>query len=134
MKTNLSSQKPFVRVSGLASEFGPPTHMERPHSHDDIELNFLEEGSVTYLFGEKTVNVEAGQLTLFWATMPHQLVKSQEITKMYWLHLPLASYLQWQLPNPLNELILNGKLLVDAQSEYSNHDQFLFKQWYTDLK
>lgn len=108
--------------------------MRYPHSHDDIELNFLEEGSITYLFGEKQVSLEAGQLALFWATMPHQLVKSDAATRMYWLHLPLASYLKWQLPNPLNELILNGKLLVDEARNHSSLDRLLFKQWYNDLK
>lgn len=134
MKTNLTLQKPVISKTGLASHFGPPGLMGRPHYHDDVELNFLEEGSITYLFGERQVKIEAGQLALFWAAMPHQVVASPETTQMYWLHLPLASFLQWQLPNPLNELILNGKLLVDRENDYIRHDQILFGQWYNDLK
>ncbi len=134
MKTNLTHPKPVISNTGLASRFGPPGLMDRPHYHDDVELNFLEEGSITYLFGERQVKIEAGQLGLFWATMPHQVIASPETTKMYWLHLPLASFLQWQLPNPLNELILNGKLVVDRENDYIQHDRILFKQWYNDLK
>lgn len=126
--------KPELFKTGLASLFGPPGLMARPHCHDDVELNFVEDGAITYLFGEKPVTVEAGQLALFWATMPHQLVESPAHTRMYWLHLPLASFLKWQLPNPLNDQILNGQLLVDRENENIQHDRLLFQQWYTDLK
>ncbi|MDB5078791.1 MAG: hypothetical protein JWP00_715 [Chloroflexi bacterium] len=134
MKENITYQKPSILKASLGCRFGPPGLMARPHCHDDVELNFLEEGSITYLFGEKQVTVEAGEFTIFWATMPHQLVMSQELTRMYWLHLPLASFLQWQLPNPLNEIILNGKLVVDRENDYNAHDRISFKQWNADLK
>jgi AraC family transcriptional regulator, melibiose operon regulatory protein len=134
MREDPTHLKPELFKPGLASQFGPPGLMARPHCHDDVELNFLEEGSITYLFGEKPVTVEAGQLALFWATMPHQLVESDPATQMYWLHLPLASFLQWQLPNPLNEQILNGKMVLDRENESFRHDRILFKQWDTDLK
>lgn len=134
MQTHLTYQRPEVSRTGFASYFGPPGLMRRPHSHDDIELNFVEEGSITYLFGEKEVTVEAGDLALFWAAMPHQLVESPECTRMYWLHLPLAAFLRWQLPNPLNEQILNGKLVVDRENNRVGHDRILFNQWFYDLK
>ena len=134
MRADLTTQRPVVSRTGLASHFGPPGLMRRPHYHDDIELNFVEEGSITYLFGEKQVTVEEGDLALFWAAMPHQLVESPERTRMYWLHLPLASFLRWQLPNPLNEHILNGKLVVDRENNQVVHDRILFNQWFYDLK
>lgn len=129
MKTALNHQQP-----GLASHFGPPHLMQLPHCHDDIELNFVETGSLIYLFGEKKVRVETGQLALFWATMPHQLIEFPADTRMYWLHLPLASFLRWQLPAPLNDAILNGQLLVDRERVNVERDRVLFDQWNEDLE
>ena len=129
MKASLNHQQP-----GLASHFGPPNLMKWPHCHDDVELNFVEAGSLIYLFGEKKVRVETGQLALFWATMPHQLIEFPEETRMYWLHLPLASFLRWRLPGSLTDAILNGQLLVDRDSAHLPHDRILFNQWNDDLQ
>ena len=50
-----------------------PTRMQRPDRHNEIEMNFLGTGWVTYLLGGRKVRIEAGQLSAFWAALPHQV-------------------------------------------------------------
>ncbi|MEZ4610164.1 MAG: hypothetical protein R2838_07930 [Caldilineaceae bacterium] len=46
--------------------------MERPHRHNDVELNFVEAGAHHLLGGDG--GVPGGQSYVFWAAMPHQII------------------------------------------------------------
>src|SRR5690606_22893000 len=39
---------------------GDPPTMDRPHRHDDLEVNVVLRGRLDYLFGGSRVSVEAG--------------------------------------------------------------------------
>jgi len=52
-----------------------PTVMPRPDHHNEIELNYLRSGSMTYLLGEKKCTVEAGKFCIFWGAIPHQVIE-----------------------------------------------------------
>ncbi len=49
--------------------------MPAPHWHGHVEGNFVSGGSMTYLVEGEEVEVPEGRLTLFWAGIPHQLVR-----------------------------------------------------------
>ena len=51
-----------------------PTLMPRSDRHNEIELNLLEQGSLTCLLGGQKVTLPAGRLTLFGAGFPHQII------------------------------------------------------------
>jgi len=57
-----------------------------------VELNFIEQGSITYLFGGTRTSVQAGQMALFWATVPHQIMLAEETTILHWVTIPLSSF------------------------------------------
>ena len=48
---------------GFTCELWVPTPMPRPDRHNEVEMNFLPSGTLTYLLGGTRITVEAGRLT-----------------------------------------------------------------------
>ncbi len=119
---------------GFSSWHGPPALFERFHRHNEVELGLIEEGSMTYLFGSGKTRIEAGQFTVFWGAIPHQLIQCPRSTIWHWLTIPLAWFLQWQLPEILARKILHGEILFDGGPSRVSADLALFNQWHLDLK
>lgn len=63
------SKRPEFSAYGFACEMWAPTRMSRPDRHNEIELNLLTAGSLTYLLGGKRTTIEAGRLGIFWAAI-----------------------------------------------------------------
>jgi AraC family transcriptional regulator, melibiose operon regulatory protein len=118
---------------GLASWRGQPPVMERFHRHNEVELNYVEEGSVTYVSGASQATVSTGQFAVFWAAIPHRLVRREEPTTLHWLTLPLAWFLRWRLSEPLVHAVLHGKVVSSADTG-STYDLALFRRWHDDLE
>ncbi|GEM_PF-2341802 len=58
--------------------------MPKPDQHNEVEINFLIEGSLTYLIHDKKIKVEKGKLVAFWAfTMG---IKVKDVAKNVNLH------------------------------------------------
>jgi AraC-like DNA-binding protein len=96
--------------TGLWVAHGTAPAMGRAHSHDDIELNVVTSGAIEYLMGERRVRVEAGQSAVFWAALPHRLVSLPgEPAGICWVHVPLATFLTWDLPAPDLRSLLEGR-------------------------
>src|SRR5689334_3209216 len=95
-----STRLDVTRMStiGLACWHDGPTVMSGYHRHNDVELNFVEHGAITYRFGTASTTIRSGQLGVFWAAMPHQLVHVELQTSVYWLTIPLVLFQRWQLP------------------------------------
>src|SRR6478672_8627473 len=83
----------------------------RPDRHNEIELNLLESGSLTFLVGGHRVRLEAGRLHVFWAAMPHQIVDQEGVESFLAVTIPLAWIFQWRLPGKLTQPLLHGKVL-----------------------
>jgi AraC-like DNA-binding protein len=104
-------------------------HMAAPHTHPDIEVNFLEAGGFSYLHGGAIVPVEPGRFTVLWGGVPHQTVAPGIVGTGIWITLPLAWFLQWQLPHGLQDRLLRGEI-VSAPSDLS--DRPLLERWLDD--
>ncbi|MBZ0287998.1 MAG: AraC family ligand binding domain-containing protein, partial [Anaerolineae bacterium] len=117
---------------GFNSWGGSVALMSRPHRHNEIELNLIEQGYMTYVFGGQSVIVRAGTLALFWAAFPHQVIQVGEPTTAHWLTLPLRQFLAWQLYKPFTESVLNNQVIVAPNTPPS--DLLLFRQWHQDFK
>ena len=65
------------------------TSWSAAHRHQELELNLMFQGSMTYLFGAETLELSKGQLALFWATTPHRLMSCEEDYRL-WLDNPAA--------------------------------------------
>jgi AraC family transcriptional regulator, melibiose operon regulatory protein len=123
-----------MQTFGLASWCGTHEGMERSHRHNEIELNFIEHGAMTYFVAGEEITVPANRFALFWAAIPHQVVRWEAPTFFYWVTLPLGYFLQWSLPGTLRQSILNGALIIDPVERCDPKlDLCAFRQWYADL-
>lgn len=107
--------------------------MLRADQHDEIELNYLYEGSLTYLLGGKRVLVPAQRLTAFWAAVPHQIVAHEGGTPYYVATIPFSWFLQWGMPQSLHLRIMQWEMIVDCGPSEPARERFMFEQWIRDV-
>src|SRR2546423_10233678 len=122
----------LTETIGLASGAVAAQAGSRPHRHNEVELNFLERGSLTYLFGKQKIVVSAGQLIVFWGIMPHFILEAVPETTIHWLTFPPGCFLQWHLPEAMTHQVLQGQIIWDQKE--SQREYQLFSQWYQDLQ
>jgi AraC family transcriptional regulator, melibiose operon regulatory protein len=120
---------------GLTCVRWTPSPMRRPDHHNEIELNLLESGWVTYLLGGQKVRVEAGRLAVFWAAIPHQIVEYGEGTRYFVATIPFAWFLQCRLPEAMVRRLLRGEMVGGrvAEEDDGRDDRGLFGRWEKDL-
>jgi len=108
--------------------------MLRPDRHNEVELNFLESGWVTYLLGGRKVRIESGQLSAFWAAIPHQIIDYGDEPGYFVATMPLAWFLQCKLPDELVHALLHGQLISERTAHRARSDAQLFSDWEADLQ
>lgn len=119
---------------GFTCEMWTPVPMKRPDRHDEIELNLLRCGALHYLHGAEQVTIKAGQLAVFWAAIPHQIIRSEDQTDYFVATLPLAWFLGCQFPEHFVHAILHGRVLLNLDPNVSRGDFELFSRWVHDLR
>jgi AraC-like DNA-binding protein len=104
--------------------------MRRPDRHNEIELNYLPEGSLTYLFQDRRVQVPSRRLALFWSLIPHQIIHSEGIAPYYVCTIPFSLFLSWGLPQAFTEKLFKGELLLDAEqpSDEPDYDAYMLRR------
>jgi AraC-like DNA-binding protein len=107
--------------------------MRRPDHHNEIELNLIESGSVTYLIGGRKVCIKAGQLGAFWAAIPHQIIEFESDTQYLVATIPFPWFLQYDLPEAFVRPLLAGAVHIEPQKQHVRLDRDLFVQWANDL-
>ena len=107
--------------------------MPRPDRHDEIEINFLDRGSLTYLFGGQHVTVEARQVTAFWAAVPHQIIGFDKLNFYYVVTVPFGWVLQWGVPEQMLTALTQGQVIADRRRARGQLDRQLFDQWHRDF-
>lgn len=108
--------------------------MERPHRHDDLELNLVHAGRLDYLFGGSYLRVEAGEVALFWGGTPHQLVDPGATpTDGSWVHIPLTEVLSWGLPTEQVAVLLRARPVVVPATGLVRDVAALFASWHHDV-
>jgi AraC-like DNA-binding protein len=130
---SLNSQPITNEFYGFATNAQPPSLMSHPHRHNEIELNYLERGAMIYFSAGRRVAISPGQVALFWAAIPHQLIHIEEDTVFYWITIPFATFLQWRLPDLLTQRVIRGQFVLSTLSAPFQPPSQLFKQWRTDL-
>ncbi len=119
---------------GLWSRHGNPPLMDRPHRHNELELNLLERGCIHYSFPGQRIVIPEGRLFLFWAGVPHQLIWMADDTYIHWMTFPLAWLLRWQLSDALIQPLLRGQPAIDPDSPSLIADLAGFYRWHADLE
>lgn len=126
------STRPDFLPYGFNCELWTPTHMPRPYRHNEIEVNLLKAGSLTYLLGGHRITIEAGRLAIFWAAIPHQIVAFDGDEPYFVLTLPLSGFLGAGLELNVVNRILKGELLIDFATNVC--DELKFQQWEQELR
>jgi len=103
--------------------------MPWPDQHNELELNYLYRGSITYLLGSKKVTLEAGKLGVFWAANPHQIVDYEPGTTYSVATIPLEKFFRWRLPSSFVQSLMLGNLLSEPTADWSENDSRMFRRW-----
>jgi len=111
-----------------------PGLMPSYHSHQEVEINLISVGSMTYLFGGVQATLPPGRLCIFWATIPHRVISIEPQTRFYCVNISLSCILRWQLPNDFTYRLLRGELVREFGPSMEEHDKLLFAQWSKDMK
>lgn len=108
------------------------TGMRVAHRHQDLELNYLLQGTMRYLIGGTFVTLPHKQLCVIWGAMPHQSVFNDPTRRMMLVTLPLAQAMFWNLPQEFIRHLLGRGVVIDPQVNES--DFYLLQQWQQDLQ
>lgn len=118
---------------GLTCELWTPDLMPRADRHNEIELNYLPKGSISYLFHDRKVVIPSKKLVIFWGLIPHQIIQFESVEPYYVCTIPLAQFLIWNLPASFIDEILKGRVVIEATDQFSMHDEFMIKNWLNDI-
>jgi len=118
---------------GLTCELWRPNLMQKPDRHNEIEINYLTEGNLTYLFRGSKTTIPENSLALFWGLVPHQIVSYGKSAPYYVCTIPLTQFLEWKLPAFYVDRVLKGEVLTENSGVQSIHDEFLLNNWIKDL-
>lgn len=108
--------------------------MPRPDRHDEIEVNFLDRGTLTYLMGGQRITVRARRVTCFWAAVPHQIIGFNNLNYYYVVTVPFGWVLQWGLPERLLAALTQGQVVAERKGARATLDRQLFDQWHHDVE
>ncbi len=108
--------------------------MPRPDRHNEIEMNLLGEGTLTYLMGGARVDIPSRRLAVFWAGIPHQIVRFEGRERYFVMTVPLAWFLQWRLPDALLQAVLHGRVATEPNPARFAADRMRFEGWIEDLR
>jgi AraC-like DNA-binding protein len=119
---------------GFTCEIWEPRQMPRPDRHDEIEINFVDRGTLTYLIGGERITVEPRRVTAFWAAVPHQIVAFDRVNFYYVVTVPFGWVLRWGLPEHFMTALTQGQIVADSNSARAIIDRQLFEQWHEDME
>ncbi len=121
------------RPYGLTCELWQPDLMRKPDRHNEIEINYFPEGSLTYLFHGSKITIPPKSLALFWGVVPHQIVNHTDSTPYFVCTIPLTIFLEWKLPVFFVDKVLKGEIIIENSGEHSFYDEYIIKNWIKDF-
>jgi AraC family transcriptional regulator, melibiose operon regulatory protein len=132
--TSFDPRRPDFSPYGFTCVTWRPSRMPRPDRHNEIEINLLRTGSVTYLLGGRKVRIPARRLSVFWAAVPHQIIEYEDETEYFVATLPLPWFLQCKMPESLVQTLLQGDVITEGHEERADPDLHLLSHWEEDLR
>ena len=59
-----------------------PRVMPRYDRHNEIEINYLPQGNITYLRHNEKITIPNKRFTIFWGLIPHQIIHYENSRKV----------------------------------------------------
>ena len=107
--------------------------MPKIDRHNEIELNYIPEGGITYFFPTGKVTVPPRKITLFWGLIPHKIIKSESDAPYFVVTIPFNLFLGWRLPSTIVDRILGGEVVVETVESECGLDKPMFERWASDM-
>ena len=117
----------------LKGYMGKPNIDPTLHMHNSIELIYVVRGHMTELFPMQAHRVETGQLAAFYAFIPHRCMDRPEESFVYGMHIPMARFLQWELPMDFVSRLFRGDFLIEDNAGRRQIDEMQFDLWMKDV-
>jgi len=127
------SSRPELKPYGLTVEKWMPKLMPRPDRHNEIEINLLTGGSITYLINDRKIRITSERLTVFWALVPHQIIHFDNAALYYVCTIPFVQFMNWQLPPSFIDHILKGDVVKATTNKDYQYDKYLMEIWLRDI-
>ena len=122
-----------LKPYGMTCERWVPRIMARSDRHNEIELNFIRSGSVSYFFRDRIVTVPPNRIVAFWGLIPHKIISHDTDDYYFVCTIPLSMFLNWRLSERMIKTIFSGEVLVDCTESNGGYDEYLFSIWEQDL-
>lgn len=127
------SSRPELLPYGLECDKWEPVLMIKPDRHNEIEINYVLNGSLTYFLKDKKVKIEANQIAIFWALFPHQIIGFEGDCSYYTVTIPFKRFMHFEWPSYfVNSIVAGHVFLHPGISETIETNNF--ERWYSDLQ
>ena len=110
----------------------PPKPMGRIHHHQEVELNYLFSGGVTYLHRWEQRRLSLNRLTVFWGAIPHNLLRVEPGTELAWITVPLPWLFQWSLPDVFMRELMAGQWWIENRTGMEP-ERYPVRAWVREL-
>jgi len=121
--TELSHELERVPTS-LVAATNSGCDMPTPHWHAQVEVNYIYSGSLTYRMAGHVVELQAGDVAMFWGGQPHQAIAVAPDTELVAIHLPLVHFFRLRLPANLMHRLTRGATLVTRHEGQADAETF----------
>lgn len=125
--------RPEFKPYGFTVEKWTPKIMSRPDRHNEIEINLLTGGSMTYLINDRKIRISPECLTVFWALVPHQIVHFESDAPYYVCTIPFNQFMDWQFPTDFVDHVLKGEVVIGTSDTEYSYDKYLMENWLRDI-
>lgn len=98
------------------------------HFHDNVELNFVEKGSVTYLHCNRIHKIEEGQMGVFWAGYPHKIFSGDDDLSMWWITIPIHHFMGWRFSQGFIRRLMLGDIITGRKTS-PDLDLAMVRRW-----
>ena len=111
---------------------GRQREMTAADQHNEIELNYVERGTLTLRHGAEIFTLSKGDALLYWAAIPHQVTVADIGTEISWMVLPLSWFLEWNLHPRFSRSLLSGEALPVPSNPGWGELSSLLQRWARD--
>lgn len=124
----------MIQTFGLNAALVRAPQVSGPqHQHQEVELNYLFSGGVTYLHRWQRRALPLRKLVAFWAAPPHCVVEVEPGTEMAWVTVPLPWVLQSKVSAPFVRRLLDGGWCEEMREEEAP-ERYPFRAWVEEIK